>query len=865
MAVNKLDPKVIFASEAPAQDTPAVFTNRTVGWGETRKNGGRPTIKQMNAEQQSTDLKILWLNENAITPFDPTIDYPTNAVTIKDGAFKIFNGSVWNIFLTKASVGLGDVDNTSDLSKPISTATQSALNDKASVVSLVNLRTSIDLKADLDVVKRGIGNIYDPTLTYNENERVILLKGDVVKSTVSNNTNNPNTNMTGWVDAGNIGEVNSIAELLAIQNPKAGDVVFVKGHHPATNFALSKPYKGGGRFVYDASKSSINDGGMRLNGWVRQVDNPRDVYAEWFGAKADGGTDDHAAIMAAINYLCPTSYQGSWDATSNRSSGAVRLGVGEFKISDQILLPPYIKLVGFSSRWYFAGDKKNFTNIIADFSDVNKFAIQSANYVVSTGQLVANNTNISGTSGFDARTITATHGIEVCDLNIVASKQQLGGLRLICSPKSEVSRVFITGFDIGCKIDASWDAKISISTQHYKVGLYLGYDSNACKVDGYFTGDATKAPLASNYWKSLLQSYEASTGLTNKYSLESTIFGFVNYWNQGCESGTIISEGNSISVFNARGNLTIGTLYSEKNTHCSVVGFSGNVEIGDITGVKDSSTFEIGINSVYQLHNDNQTQVTGNRIIAISEYGSAAYVPTNFNYTINGVFLNHQNSFVFVSATTGKNTNTGGVGTPVASIDEALRRLSTVRSLSPTSIAMPNSNQKEIVILDSSAYNLSTRFTVSGYLSLKGTQTVNKASITFNQPIIMNSCDLIISGINLNRGSVDYGGGENGCLWFGDGRNSITSIGCDINLGSYSFGYPYYLRVGIVDLIMRGGTVTGGATTTVVQSAYQNDELHLFNILLKGVTFNGGIETRADKGFAFPSANRGWIKGITLP
>ena len=64
---------------------------------------------------------------------------------------------------------------------------------------------------------------------------------------------------------------------------------------------------------------------------------------------------------------------------------------------------------------------------------------------------------------------------------------------------------------------------------------------------------------------------------------------------------------------------------------------------------------------------------------------------------------------------------------------------------------------------------------------------------------------------------------------------------------------------------MRGGTVTGGATTTVVQSAYQNDELHLFNILLKGVTFNGGIETRADKGFAFPSANRGWIKGITLP
>ena len=307
MAVNKLDPKVIFASEAPAQDTPAVFTNRTVGWGETRKNGGRPTIKQMNAEQQSTDLKILWLNENAITPFDPTIDYPTNAVTIKDGAFKIFNGSVWNIFLTKASVGLGDVDNTSDLSKPISTATQSALNDKASVVSLVNLRTSIDLKADLDVVKRGIGNIYDPTLTYNENERVILLKGDVVKSTVSNNTNNPNTDMTGWVDAGNIGEVNSIAELLAIQNPKAGDVVFVKGHHPATNFAVSKPYKGGGFRVYVPSLSSRNDDGVCIDGWVLSDTTNLNVYhfgayGDW-NATAQTGHDDTEAFQNYANYL----------------------------------------------------------------------------------------------------------------------------------------------------------------------------------------------------------------------------------------------------------------------------------------------------------------------------------------------------------------------------------------------------------------------------------------------------------------------------------------------------------------------------------------------------------------------------------
>ena len=36
-----------------------------------------------------------------------------------------------NISLTKADVGLGNVDNTSDANKPISTATQNALNGKA--------------------------------------------------------------------------------------------------------------------------------------------------------------------------------------------------------------------------------------------------------------------------------------------------------------------------------------------------------------------------------------------------------------------------------------------------------------------------------------------------------------------------------------------------------------------------------------------------------------------------------------------------------------------------------------------------------------------------------------------------------------
>ena len=225
MAVAKIDPKVIFASEAPAQDAPAVFTNKTVGWGESRKNGGRPTIKQSNALQQETDLKILWLNENSVTPFDATIDYPENAVTIKDGAFKIFNGSAWNLFLSKASVGLNNVDNTSDINKPISTATATALNlkaDKATTYTKVEVDATIDLlkppylssnvinasgETQQQVNYNGGAKWHSRVGGYLENERVVLANGDIVKSTDDGNVNDPNVDMTGWVKTNSASQI----------------------------------------------------------------------------------------------------------------------------------------------------------------------------------------------------------------------------------------------------------------------------------------------------------------------------------------------------------------------------------------------------------------------------------------------------------------------------------------------------------------------------------------------------------------------------------------------------------------------------------------------------------------------------------
>lgn len=52
--------------------------------------------------------------------------------------------------------------------------------------------------ADKDAVKRGIANRYDSSLTYNSGERVVLTNGDTAKSIIDGNTNDPNSDMTGW-------------------------------------------------------------------------------------------------------------------------------------------------------------------------------------------------------------------------------------------------------------------------------------------------------------------------------------------------------------------------------------------------------------------------------------------------------------------------------------------------------------------------------------------------------------------------------------------------------------------------------------------------------------------------------------------
>ena len=86
--------------------------------------------------------------------------------------------------VTKAQVGLGNVDNTSDASKPISTATQTALNGKQALDSDLTAIAAI-APADNDVIQRKSGAWTNRTMAQVKTD-LALSKSDVGLSAVTN-------------------------------------------------------------------------------------------------------------------------------------------------------------------------------------------------------------------------------------------------------------------------------------------------------------------------------------------------------------------------------------------------------------------------------------------------------------------------------------------------------------------------------------------------------------------------------------------------------------------------------------------------------------------------------------------------------
>lgn len=144
-----------------ADDTP--ICNCTVGPGETvilSESG----LKNISSEAGAQDL-------SGLVPKTTTINsHALNA----------------NINITKSDVGLSNVDNTSDVNKPISTATQVALNTKAD--SALGARHYVGNAGEPQFQNGWVNynNNNEPALFYKDNFGIVHLEG-IIKSGAVNN------------------------------------------------------------------------------------------------------------------------------------------------------------------------------------------------------------------------------------------------------------------------------------------------------------------------------------------------------------------------------------------------------------------------------------------------------------------------------------------------------------------------------------------------------------------------------------------------------------------------------------------------------------------------------------------------------
>lgn len=452
-----------------------------------------------------------------------------------------------------------------------------------------------------------------------------------------------------------------------------GDKVYLLGHTVAG--------LGGGYFIAKSSTGLTADTGtVAIYGALAWVRDRKEVSVYDFGALGDGIADDTVAIQNAINHITNTTFATTWSGSTRvytKGGGVLRFPAGRYRITKGLLVGQHIELNGDSTTGFFYPNGSGTTGavILADFVNPDDWIISSANYNAS-GSMANYRAAISGAE-IDSGTYNSCHGVAIKNLYCLAIAPCYGGIRLLGCPNAKMDNVGVAFTDCAYLTTSSWGCQFTnLFGLTYLYGFVAAIDVNATEISGYFDGVAGKTVNSGNRLTFLFaDDFNSVVGLPD-FSNKKT--GVLCYYTNSINITKVASEHFEVStMFSQTKALTLGTLYSETNTHSLMAAAttSGSVDAIFQQNTIAGPNYHFGIGANLTLSNVPALEVQ----VLFPEYTDVkieSSKPDDFGWKYNsGIkFLGFDEGIIKVSSS-GSTSNLASSAT-YTTLDEALRRIS---------------------------------------------------------------------------------------------------------------------------------------------------------------------------------------------
>jgi len=299
------------------------ITKRFVAKNGLDNNGA--AITNVGAPVAGTDATNLASQTAAIAVLESLVVPKTTTVNGK--------ALTTNITLAKVDVGLGNVDNTSDANKPVSTAQQSALNLKANLAS----PTFTGTVAGVTKSMVGLGNA-DNTSDVNKpvstaQQSAIDLKANIASPTFTGTVSGVTKSMVGLSNVDNTSDVNK-------------PVSTAQAAADALKANIASPTFTG--TVGGITKSMVGLG---------NVDNTSDA------SKSIGGNAATATTLQTPRTINGVSFNGSANITINAGDSVDRIAVSEKGVANGVATLDATGLVPASQLPSYVDDVLEYTNL----------------------------------------------------------------------------------------------------------------------------------------------------------------------------------------------------------------------------------------------------------------------------------------------------------------------------------------------------------------------------------------------------------------------------------------------------------------------------------------------------------------------